>query len=132
MAVADMTQRLRTWFIGGVLVVIGVLVGYALPQNSVSPASQAGTVTAVHGAVSSAKASIEFKGKGIKGTVTYPLDDPTPWQATANGPWHSSGQPSCLVPGSNTPVKATLGVISVHQDGSAPGGSMIVWVKCYS
>jgi hypothetical protein len=129
--VVDMAQRLRTWLIGAVLIVIGVLVGHALPDSSVSPASEAGTITAVHGRIGSPKASLDFKGKGVKGTASYALVEPTPWQATSGAKWHSGGQPSCLKPTSPKPDKATIGVITVHGVGSAPGGPMVVWVECY-
>lgn len=121
-----MTQRLRTWFIGGVLVVIGVLVGYLLPQNTVSPKTEPGTITSVHQG-SAGQDSFSFKAKGVTGTVTYALEDPTPWQATPKSPWHEQGQPSCLTAG----AKATVGVISVHPVGSAPGNPMVVWIECY-
>jgi hypothetical protein len=127
-----MQERARTWLIGAVLIVIGVLVGYALPQSSVSPKSEVGKIMSVHGTIGSAGAEIEFKAKGVTGLVHYMLEDPTPWQAKANGVWHQSGQPSCLVPDSKTPVKVTLGVISVHAVGSAPGNPMIVWIECYA
>lgn len=126
-----MQQRVRSWLVSAVLLVVGVLVGYALPQNSVSPKSEVGQVISVQGSVGSASAGIEFKTKGVNGLVHYALEDPTPWQAKPNGTWHSSGQPSCLVPDSKTPVKVTLGVISVHPVGSAPGNPMVVWIECY-
>ncbi|HET9897506.1 MAG TPA: hypothetical protein VFQ44_21450 [Streptosporangiaceae bacterium] len=122
-----MTQRLRTWFIGAVLVVIGVFVGYALPQNAVSPKSEIGTVTSVHGALGSDGANFTFKAQGVKGTTIYTLEDPTPWQATSSGPWHANGQAPCLTPG----ARATVGVISVHPVGSAPGNPTVVWIECY-
>jgi hypothetical protein len=125
-------QRLRNWLIGAVLVVIGVVVGYLLPQNNVSPKSEVGTVTSVHGSMGSAGASLDFKTKGATGLVKYTLEDPTPWQASPNGMWHNTGQPSCLKAGSKTPVKVTLGVISVKPVGSAPGNPMVVWIECYS
>jgi hypothetical protein len=127
-----MQQRMRGWLIGAVLIVVGVLVGYALPQNSVSPKSEVGNVMSVHGSVGSASAGIDFKTKGVAGLVHYKLEDPTPWQAKPNGAWHNSGQPSCLVPDSTTPTKVTLGVISVHPVGSAPGNPMVVWIECYA
>lgn len=127
-----MQQRVRSWVISAVLLVVGVLVGYALPQNSVSPKSEVGKVMSVHGSVGSGDAGIEFKTKGVTGLVRYALENPTPWQAKPNGTWHPSGQPSCLVPDSKTPVKVTLGVISVHPVGSAPGNPMIVWIECYA
>lgn len=123
-----MTGRLRNWFIGAVLVVVGVLVGYALPQHTASPSSEVGTVMKVHGVVGDQGSTLLFKVKGKSGTVSYPTQDRIPWQAKSGGTWLHSTEPSCLVPG----TKVTLGVISVHQDGSAPGGSMIVWVECYS
>lgn len=127
-----MQQRVRTWLIGAVLIVAGVLVGYALPQSSASPKSEVGNVMSVHGSVASAGARIDFKTKGVTGLVHYMLEDPTPWQAKPNGAWHNSGQPSCLIPDSNTPVRVTLGVISVTPVGSAPGHPMVVWVECYA
>jgi hypothetical protein len=127
-----MQQRVRTWLIGAVLIVVGVLVGYVLPQNSVSPKSEVGQVTSVHGSVGTADAGFEFKTKGVTGLTHYTLEDPTPWQAKPNGKWHGGGQPSCLVPGSKTPAKVTLGVISVHSVGSAPGNPMVVWIECYA
>ena len=127
-----MQQRMRTWLVGAVLIVVGVLVGYALPQNAVSPKSEIGWVMSVHGSIGSAGASFEFKTKGVTGFVHYTLEDPTPWQANPKGAWHNSGQPSCLVPDSNSPVKVTLGVISVHPVGSAPGNPMAVWIECYA
>lgn len=127
-----MQQRARSWLIGAVLIVIGVLVGYALPQSSVSPKSEVGNVVSVHGSVGSAGAGFDFKTKGVTGLVHYALEDPTPWQAKPNGIWHNAGQPPCLVPGSTTPAKVTLGVISVHPVGSAPGNPMVVWIECYA
>ncbi len=121
-----MTQRLRTWLIGAVLIVIGVFVGYALPQNSASPKSEIGTVTAVHGTPGSDGTKFDFQAKGIKGTTTYTLEDPTPWQGTSGGPWHGTGQAPCLAPG----AKATVGVVSVDAVGSAPGNPTVVWIEC--
>jgi hypothetical protein len=127
-----MQQRARSWFISAVLVVIGVIVGYLLPQNNVSPRSEVGKVVSVHGSIGGAKAGIYFKTKGVKGLIRYALENPTPWQASPNAKWHFSGQPSCLKPGSRTPVKVTLGVITVKPVNSAPGSLMVVWIECYT
>lgn len=127
-----MQQRARGWLIGAVLIVLGVFVGYAWPQNNVSPKSEVGSVTSVTGNIGSAGAGFEFKTKGVPGLVHYTLEDPTPWQAKLNGTWHMTGQPPCLVADSKTPVKVTLGVISVHPVGSAPGNPMVVWIECYA
>jgi len=123
-----MTARLRTWLIGAALIVVGVIVGYALPQNSVSPKSEAGTVVSVKGQLGNPNASLTFKTTGVSGSVTYPLDSPTPWQSKSGATWHSSGTPACLTPGS----KVTLGVVNVDGVGSAPGGKRIIWVECYT
>lgn len=125
-------DRLRNWLIGAVLIVIGVIVGYLLPQNNVSPKSEVGTVMSVHGSMGTVGASLDFKTKGVTGLVKYMLQNPTPWEASPNGKWHNTGQPSCLKAGSTSPVKVTLGVISVKPVGSAPGNPMIVWIECYS
>ena len=127
-----MQQRVRGWLIGAVLIVVGVLVGYLLPQNSVSPKSEVGRIMSVTGPIGRAGSGFEFKTKGVSGLAHFTLEDPTPWQAKPNGTWHNTGQPSCLVPGSKTPVKVTLGVISVHPVGSAPGNPMVVWIECYA
>jgi hypothetical protein len=127
-----MQQRLRNWFVGAVLIVIGVAVGYALPSSRVSPKSEVGKVMSVHGSIGSPSAGITFKVKGATDLLLYSLKDPTPWQARPHARWHSGGQPSCLVPGSSKPVKATLGVVTVEPVGSAPGNPMIVWIECYS
>jgi hypothetical protein len=123
-----MTARLRTWLIGAALIVVGVIVGYALPQNSVSPKAEAGTVVSVKGQLGGPKASLTFKATGVSAPVTYPLDAPTPWQTKSGATWHSTGTPSCLTPGS----KVTLGVVNVDGVGSAPGGERIIWVECYT
>lgn len=127
-----MQQRLRGWLVGAVFVAIGVLVGYLLPQNAASPRSEVGKVMSVGAGIGSSGAGFDFKAKGASGLVHYTLEDPTPWQASPNGRWHSTGQPACLTPGSKTPVTVTLGVISVHPVGSAPGNPMVVWIQCFA
>lgn len=129
---ADMQQRVRTWLVGAVLIVVGVLVGYLLPQNAASPKSEVGKVMSVGASIGNSDAGFIFKAKGVTGLVHYPLEDPTPWLASPNGRWHYSGQPSCLAPGSSTPVTVTLGVISVRPVGSAPGNPMVVWIECFA
>jgi hypothetical protein len=124
-------QRLRNWFIGAVLVIVGVAVGYALPSNTVSPKSEVGELISVRGGIGSATAGITFKAKGATGSVRYHLEDPTPWLAKPHGTWHMSGQPSCLVPGSKKRVRVTLGVIQVEPVGSAPGNPTVVWIECF-
>jgi hypothetical protein len=106
-----------------------VLVGYALPSNSVSPKSEIGVVKVVGGSLSSENANFTFKQTGPKTkTVRYFIEDPTPWQAKSGARWDHHGKPACLKPG----AKVTIGVVSVRAVSSAPGRLMVVWVECYS
>lgn len=127
----DITQRARRWGVGLLMLAIGAAIGYALPQNTASPRTATGTVTSVSQATSGSDVQIVFKPKGASQTVSYTLEDPTPWQPQANSPWHSVGAPPCLKAGSTTPTQVTLGVVGVNSVGSAPGGQMVVWVECY-
>ncbi len=126
----DFMQRSRRLVVGAVMLLLGGVVGYALPQSNASPASEAGSVLSVGNPTKDS--GILFDFKPAKGPMeTFRLQAPTPWQDTPSGPWHSKGQPACVVPGSTTPTAATLGVITVGPVGSAPGGSIVAWVECY-
>jgi hypothetical protein len=127
----DVTQRARRWGVGLLMLGIGAAIGYALPQSTASPRTAVGTVTSVSKNVGGSAVQLVFKPKGATQTVSYTLEDPTPWQQQANGSWHPTGQPPCLVPGSSKPTPVTLGVVTISSVGSAPGGSMVVWVECY-
>jgi|SRR5579863_10367963 len=128
MAVAGMTQRLRPYLIGAVLLIAGVIVGYALPSNSVSPKSEIGVVKVVGGSMSHEDANFTFKQKGPKTKpVRYFIEDPTPWQAKSGGAWNHHGEPACLKPGSTV----TIGVVNVRAVSPAPGKLMVAWVECY-
>jgi len=145
--------------VSGLLIGLGVVVGYALPQNAVSPTSDVGTVTSA--TASGGVITFSFTPKsGSKETLRYLRA--TPWQAKQSGPWSTSGMPSCLLPSAVTasaakssgkaggakshppkaspgasspaagqPDRVTLGVIRVTSVGSAPGGQVIAWVECY-
>ncbi len=129
MAVADMTQRLRPYLIGLVLIVAGVIVGYSLPSNSVSPKSEIGVVKVVSGTMSGEDANFTFKPTGNKTKLArYFIEDPTPWQAKSGGAWSHHGEPGCLKPG----AKVTIGVVNVRPVGAAAGKAMVVWVECYT
>jgi hypothetical protein len=130
MAVADMQARLRTYIVGAALIVLGVLVGYLLPQNSVTPKSETGVVMSERGSTSKSAAVFTFKTKGLTPNPLYTIEDPIQWQRKKNGPWSDRGLPSCLTQGS----KVTIGVISVRPVSSEPANSssMVVWVECYT
>jgi len=127
--VADMQQAARSWLTWGAILVLGVLVGHALPASSASPKSETGVATGITPGTSGSGSSFVFQTKGIA-AQNLQLRDRTPWQAVPGGAWHSSGQPTCLVPGSATPSKVTLGLITVSPVGSAPGETIVAWVEC--
>jgi hypothetical protein len=126
----DFMQRGRRVVVGAVMLLLGGVVGYALPQNNASPAAESGSVLSVGNTTKDSGILFDFKpAKGPK--QTFRLQAATPWQDTPSGPWRSKGQPACLVPGSTTPAAATLGVVTVRPVDSAPGRSIVVWVECY-
>jgi|SRR5215469_8543138 len=126
----DFLQRGRRVVVGAVMLLLGGVVGYALPQSSASPAAEAGSVLSVGNITKDSGILFDFKpAKGPK--QTFRLQTATPWQDKPSGHWHSQGQPACVVPGSTTPTAATLGVVTVQSAGSAPGRSIVVWVECY-
>ncbi len=127
----DIAQRARRWAVGLLMLGIGVAIGYALPQSTASPRTAVGTVMSVTKPAVGTAAQIAFKPKGATSIVHYTLESPTPWQQQADGTWHPTGQPPCLVPGSTTPTPVTLGVVTVSSVGPTPGGSDVVWVECY-
>lgn len=126
----NIAQRGKRWGVGLLMAVIGVAVGYALPQSTASPKSDVGTVTFVSKDTGNSGVQFTFEPSGTTRKVSYTLENPTPWQQ-AGGSWQPNGQPACLVPGSTTPSKVTLGVVSVSSVGSAPGGPVVVWVECH-
>jgi hypothetical protein len=126
----DVMQRARRLTVGAVMLVLGGVVGYALPQSNASPSSETGLVTSVGNVTTDAGLRFSFtpaKGK----PQNLLLQDATPWQKTAAGRWFSRGQPSCLMAGQTKPVKVTLGIVTARAVGSAPGRPIVVWVECY-
>lgn len=127
----DVMQRARRLSVGVVMLVLGGVVGYALPQSNASPRSEIGEVTSVGNTTTDA--GLRFAFKPTKGhALNLKFQDATPWQDKPSGPWHSKGRPSCLVPGSTTSATATIGVVTATAVGSAPGRPIVVWVECYA
>jgi hypothetical protein len=126
----EFMQRGRRVLVGAVMLVLGGVVGYALPQSNASPASASGSVISVGNTTTDAGTLLDFQpAKGPRESLQ--LQDATPWQGTASGPWHMKGQPPCIVPGTTTRTKVTLGIVTARSVGSAPGRQIIVWVECY-
>ncbi len=155
---ADIQSRGRSWLFGGVLIAVGVAVGYALPQSSASPQSEVGTVARFAGKQSTARPGEEFTFTPKNGTKqNYWFVSSVPWQASKTSKWISRGTPPCLkfapAPAARSTSKSkssksagpspspsttsapdlvTLGVVNIHGVGSAPGSPMVVWVECYT
>jgi hypothetical protein len=124
-------QRGRRLVVGAVMLGVGGVVGYALPQSNASPDSETGSVVSVGNVIKDA--GVRFDFRPAKGTrQSFRLQEATPWQDKPSGHWHATGLPSCLVPGSTKPVKVTLGVVTARPVGSAPGRPVVVWVECYT
>lgn len=115
---------------GAVMLLLGGVVGYALPQSNASPTSESGSVTSVGNTSISAGTSFHFKPAKSPAEPLL-LQNATPWQGKPSGPWHLKGLPTCIVPGTTTPTKATLGIVTARSIGSAPGRQIVVWVECY-
>jgi hypothetical protein len=126
----DVMQRARRLTVGVVMLVLGGIVGYALPQSNASPSSEVGSITSVGNTTKDAGLRFTFMpNKGRPEPLR--LQDATPWQKTSTGRWIPSGLPACLIPGSTAPVKVTLGIVTAQSVGSAPGRPIVVWVECY-
>jgi hypothetical protein len=126
----EFMQRGRRLFVGAVMLVLGGVVGYTLPQSNASPTAQAGSVLSVGNSTQDASVAFEFKpAKGPQERLL--LQSRTPWQDRPSGQWHPKGLPSCIVPGTTGPTKATLGIIKARSVGTAPGRPIVVWVECY-
>jgi hypothetical protein len=128
--VSDVTQRARAWLIWAVLVVAGVVVGQAIPQNTATPKAESGTVTAVNATAT----GTTFVFRPLVGTQlgtqqSLGLLNSTAWQSKP-GDWHTGGLPSCMSLKPHQTQHLTLGVVTVKGTGTLPDETMVVWVKC--
>src|SRR5258708_33283433 len=125
MAMAELRKLGRSWLIGVTLIAVGAVVGYALPQNTVSPKSEVGLVTSASPAPAGDGTAtiVSFTPRG--GTrQTLLINDFTPWQGKQSGPWSHVSEAPCLS-SSATPDRVTLGMVTIHAVGSAPGGTVV-------
>src|SRR5579859_39857 len=127
----DFFQRSRRLFIGVVMLVLGGVVGYALPQNNASPNSESGQILSVGDATANAGVSFTFLPTAKGTDQTFQLQFATAWKGARSDKWHYTGLPTCVVPGSTMPEAATLGMVKVRGSGSAPDRHIIVWVECW-
>ena len=127
----EFMQRGRRVVVGAVMLVLGGVVGFALPHSNASPGSEKGSVVSVGNAPPDADLRFEFKPvKGAK--ETFRIQPATPWQKSPGSNWIYQGKPSCLIPGSTTARPITIGVVNTSSVGSAGGRTIVVWVECYS
>ncbi len=127
---SSLQTRGRSWLVSAALLGAGVIVGYALPQSTVSPMSDIGTVSPAPGKTAGPGTMFVFTPKsGSK--QTFRFTDSTPWQLTKSGKWNWTGTPPCLTAKHDTSAKVTIGVVNIHGVGAAPGRTMVAWVECY-
>lgn len=127
----EFMQRGRRLVVGVVMLVLGGVVGFALPHSNASPSSVKGSVVSVGNTTSNA--GLQFDFLPVKGTrETFRFQPATPWQKSPTSSWKFEGQPPCLVAGSTSGMPATIGVVNVAGTGNAPGRSLVVWVECYT
>jgi hypothetical protein len=72
-----------------------------------------------------------IKVKKVAKPEQFRWQEATPWR-DKTGRWHQKGRPACLVPGSTSPLKVTVGVVDAQSAHSGPGRTVVVWVECYS
>ncbi len=128
----EFMQRGRRLVVGAVMLVLGGVVGFALPHSNASPSSQKGSITSVGNAAPDASLRFVFKPAKGSGSETFLLQPATPWQKSPTSRWVTKGLPSCLIPGAPAKTQVTLGVVNTSKVGNADGRSIVVWVQCYT
>ncbi len=128
---SSLQTRGRSWLVSGVLLAAGVVVGYALPQSTVSPMSETGTVSPAPAKKGVPGTMFVFTAKS-GGKQTFSFLPSTPWQLTKSAEWNWTGTPPCLTKQNGTSGKITIGVVNIHPVGAAPGRTMVAWVECYA
>lgn len=127
---SSLQTRGRSWLVSGVLLAAGVVVGYALPQSTVSPMSETGTVAPAPAKKGVPGTAFVFRSKS-GGKQTFSFVESTPWQLTKSAKWNGTGTPPCLTQKNGTSGKVTIGVVNIHAVGDAPGRAIVAWVECY-
>jgi hypothetical protein len=123
-------RTVRRAFIGAVLLVVGLGLGYTWPRHTAWPNSETGTVLSVSAGPHGAPVTFVFR-PGNRKVQRFVLASPTPWRsAPPTATWHATGRPDCVTPGSPETAKATIGVIDVRSASGAPGASVVVWIEC--
>jgi hypothetical protein len=127
----EFMQRGRRFIVGVVMLGLGGVIGFALPRSSAAPRAETGTITSVDNVTLNAGIHFAVKVKKVAQPEKFRWQDATPWR-DKTGKWHLKGTPTCLVPGTTTPTKVTVGLVDVASANSAPGRTVVVWLKCYT
>jgi len=123
-------QRGRRFLIGLVMLGVGGMIGYAIPKSNAAPKAETGTISAVDNATAHAGILFRIKVHQAGDPEQFRWQDGTPWRDKA-GRWHDKGTPGCLVPGTATGARITVGVVDAQSASNAPARTVVVWVKCY-
>lgn len=126
----EFMQRGRRLVVGIVMLGLGGAIGYVLPKSDAAPQAETGMVTSVDNATQNAGIHFAVTLQNVAKPRHFRWQEGTPWR-DKTGRWHHTGRPACLVPGTTNPVKVTVGVIGAQSAHSAPGRTIVVWVKCY-
>jgi hypothetical protein len=117
-------QRAGYALIGALLFAVGIGLGRANPQNSVTPDT-------VHGAVQKVSehgGTLTFQPEGGGAARSYRVGGMLQWQ-DRKGTWHGGGTPTCMQPQSRG-QQVTLGLANVSPSGGSPGGQVVAWLQC--
>jgi len=107
-----------------VLLAIGFWAGKSLSTSTATPQVKTGAI----GFVSPSGDEFTIRLTGLKGLTSYALPATVEWQ-DGYGTWWENTRPACMKPGTHG-QKVTLGVVDSEPVGDAPGGPVIVWLKC--
>jgi hypothetical protein len=117
----DVMQRSRRLFTGAVMLLIGGVIGFALPHHTALTQSETGTVSSVAAGRNGAATTFTFTPVGGQPVRLWA---PTVWQATPTGAWHKTGLAPCLAAGKTI----TIGIVNTSS--SAPGNWVVTSVTC--
>jgi hypothetical protein len=123
-----MTTRTTTWAARSAAAVIllagGFWGGRSLTTSTAIPRPEAGTIKAVN----ADGTALAIMLRGHTTPTGYALPATVLWQ-DPYGTWNEGTHPACLRPLTHG-QHVTLGIITALPAASAPGGSIIAWVKC--
>jgi hypothetical protein len=102
----------------------GFWTGKSLTTPTVTPQVSTGTV----GLVSITGDAFTFQPAGTSQATGYTLPGSLTWQ-DSYGVWHEGGPPACVKPLTHG-QRITIGVINAAPVADAPGGPVIVWIRC--